>query len=163
MTARAVRKGTAGREARREWKGERAAQACMAAFLAAALLGAFGGGLLGSAVVRGDGDVSVEYERFTRRGRSQSLTVEVPAALVLGGRLQLRISAPFLERVQRLEVSPRPLEEGSEGGERWFEFAASGGAERLSFRFEHERAGLARGHVAVAERRPVAISQIVYP
>jgi hypothetical protein len=163
MTTGALRKGAAEREARREWRGERVGQACMAAFLAAALSGAFGGGLLGSAVARGDGDVSVEYERFTRRGRPQSLTVEVPAALAPGGRLQLRIAAPFLERVQRLEVSPPPLAEGSANGERWFEFAVAGGTERLRFRFESERAGLARGHLAVAQRRPVALSQLVYP
>jgi hypothetical protein len=160
MTARALE---AGREARREWSGERLGQACMAAFLVAGLVGVFGGGPLGSAAVRGDGGVSVEYERFTRRGRPQSLTVAVPAALAPGGRLQVRISAPFLERVERLEVSPPPVEEGSENGERWFVFAASGGTARLRFRFEHERAGLARARLAVAERRPVAVSQLVYP
>lgn len=160
MTARALQ---AARETRREWGGERLGQACMAAFLVAALAGTFGGGLLGSAVARGEGGVSVEYERLTRRGRPQSLTIAVPASLAAGGRLRLRISAPFLERVERLEVSPPPLEQGSLDGERWFEFAVSGGTARLRLRFEHARAGLARVRLAVAERRPLALSQLVYP
>lgn len=74
------------------------------------------GGPLGSAAVGGDGGVSVEYERFTRRGRPQSLTVAVPAALAPGGRLQVRISAPFLERVERLELSPPPVPSNRRGG-----------------------------------------------
>jgi hypothetical protein len=91
------------------------------------------------------------------------LTIAVPASLASGGRLRLRLSAPFLERVERLEVSPAPLEQGSLDGERWFDFSASGGTARLRFRFEHARAGLARVRLAVAERRPLALSQLVYP
>jgi hypothetical protein len=163
VTAPAAGREPEARQALREWTFERVGQLCMAAFLAAALLGAFGGGLLASAVVRGDGDVQVRYERLTRTGRPEDLIVEVPASAASRDRIVVRLSTTFLDRLQRLEVSPSPLAVRGEGGERRFAFAASREPARLRFHFEHERPGIARGWLAVADGRPMALTQVVYP
>ena len=102
---------------RREWRVQRIGWWLLTAFVAAAALGLFGGGVLSQAVA-GDanGPLRVEYERFLRAGTRQRLSIQVRrASAAAGEELQLQINRAYFEAMRVEDIAPQPLSMAVDG------------------------------------------------
>ena len=150
---------------RREWRLERVGWGVMAIVVAAALLGAFGGGLLSHTEARGADGLVVDYHRMARTQSPEELTVYLPARR---GMRSLRISAAFLARARLLEVDPAPIRVRLGEEERELLFDVEGGVARdgalaVVLRVEYRRAGAVDGWMAAGGGAPVRVAAFVYP
>ena len=99
---------------RREWSLQRIGWWALAAFVALAFLGLFGGGPLSRARAGDAGDPFwVEYERFVRIGAPTRLYVHGRSAGAAGFRI--RVSRRYFEglRIERVTPEPALIEIGS--------------------------------------------------
>jgi hypothetical protein len=93
---------------RREWIAQHVGWWALVAFIAAALLGAFGGGLLSSARAGDEGSALwIDYERFVRVGTTSRLSVHLGAARD-GSSQELRINREYFENLRVEQIVPEP-------------------------------------------------------
>lgn len=96
---------------KKEWTAQRLGRAMMGLIVVAALLGLFGGGPLSLTEVKHpDGDFSLTYERFGRRGTTSNLIVEIDPKTVSGGEATLWLSTAYLDNLRLENVHPMPDE-----------------------------------------------------
>lgn len=151
---------------RAEDRFQRAGRVLLAAFVAAALLGAFGGGgPLATATAsagRPSSALEVEYQRFTRRQRPVTLRVQIDAA---PAEFELWLDREYLRSARIETIHPEPVAAVNDR-ERWrwrFESERPGERAVVVFALRHEEAGAPSGRVGVVAGPELAFSQWVYP
>ena len=89
---------------------EKVAFALLVLFIVGAMLGLFGDGVLSQASVSSaDGEVRVEYQRFSRRHATQTLDITFPTQPG-ADTIELNFNGDYLRRVQIDGIFPQPLE-----------------------------------------------------
>lgn len=142
---------------------EKIALVLLVLFVLGALAGLFGDGPLSqSSVASADGQMRVEYQRFSRRLAPQSLDITLPTQAG-ADRVEVRINAEYLRRVQVTEIFPQLLE-STHHATGLLRFATDGSGEPMTVRvhLEAEHAGLQEARLSVG-RQVVEFKQIVYP
>lgn len=105
----------------REWRFERGGWIIIALLLALGLAGAFGGGPLSHATVRGGGDaLVVQYERIARHSAPITMIVDIAGAPDSIARLTL--DRQFLEGLEVDAIVPQPIETRSTSTHVEFQF-----------------------------------------
>ncbi|HEY0681910.1 MAG TPA: hypothetical protein VGD45_06250 [Steroidobacter sp.] len=150
-----------------EYRGHTTAEkiflALLVLFILGALAGLFGDGPLSqSSIASADGQVRMEYQRFSRRLAPQSLEITLPTH-ASAGHVELHLNAEYLRRVQITEIFPQPLE-STHHRTGLLRFATDGSGEPMTVRvhLEAEHAGLQEAQLSVG-RQVVRFKQIVYP
>lgn len=93
----------------REWTAERIGWVALFVVVALALLGLFGNGPISwTSATTEDGTMEVSFERFGRRGGSETLTVRVDGAAASEGAWQVDIGRDYLGAVRVDAVTPEP-------------------------------------------------------
>jgi hypothetical protein len=93
---------------RREWRMQRAGWWALTAFVVAAVLGLFGGGVVSSARAGDEGSALwIDYERFVRVGAPSRLSVHLgtPAD---GNAYELHINREYFESLRIEQIVPAP-------------------------------------------------------
>jgi hypothetical protein len=145
---------------RRSWAVERAAWLVMGLVVIAGLLGLFGGGPLGSRVLRGDG-VELRYDALTRLGTPQVLELRVAPA---GGLARVTLASGYLARVRLDDVWPTPEKVEAAGEWTTLTFASRDPAPvHVRIAFSPERPGLLEGRVQADGGGALTFRQLVYP
>lgn len=93
----------------REWNAERLGWVGLFVVVAVALLGLFGNGPISwTSATTDDGTLEVSFERFGRRGGSETLTVRADGSAASEGAWQLDIGRDYLGAVRVEVVTPEP-------------------------------------------------------
>lgn len=147
------------------WRVERIGWALMAVVIAAALAGLLGPGPLSrSTAASDDGRLTVDYLRFARTGGTSELSLEVDAALVDDGRVDIVLGQSFLDGIDLRRITPQPAAEvATADGVRFTFDAAEPGTVTVSFAFRPEAMGRVRTLVAVPDGPRVEVPQLFYP
>jgi hypothetical protein len=145
---------------RSEWRIQRIGWVLVALFLAAALGGLFGNGLLSRAHTA-NGAGSVDYERFTRYGLSTDLVV-TPVASAHGVN-RVAISADYLEMFRVERITPEPAAVRMTGPSIVYEFASASPGASISFHMRPQRLWRHGATVTIDGGAPLEISQLTYP
>jgi hypothetical protein len=144
---------------RREWRVQRFGWWLLTAFVVAAALGLFGGGVLSRAEARSpDGALSIRYERFVRVGAVMRLTVEATGP----DRREVVISREYFEglRIDRITPEPASLEVGRDDVRLTF---SGGAADGLTVIIDCEPLHFGRAHAAFRAGSAVArFTQLTY-
>jgi protein-L-isoaspartate(D-aspartate) O-methyltransferase len=146
------------------WAWQRVAWLVIAATLASALLGLFGGGPFGRASVRDPGHLlNVCYDRFSRRQAQTSL--EVYFRPDPRGVSRVWLSREYVEGAGVRQVTPTPEREIADSAGTTYVLAAAPGDRpvRVMFRLNPERIGLLRPRVQVGNGPGLGFTQFVYP
>lgn len=94
---------------RREWTFERLTWAAILVLVLAAALGLFGHGPVSwTSSSSSDGALEVSYERFGRRGGSQTLVVTADAAAADDGQWVIEIGGDHIESLGVTDIVPEP-------------------------------------------------------
>jgi hypothetical protein len=149
---------------RRSWTFQRVGWATIAALIAAALLGVFGGGPLSWARVS-SGPLHVEYPRFARLNAPTELAVELPGAEREGEPAVLWLGRAWLDRVRVQSVTPTPMLETRRPDRLVYVFPTwtSGERLRVTLRVEPEKVGVVRAQAGDGGENSVSFWQLVYP
>lgn len=150
--------------ARREWKIQRFAWACMAAVLAAALAGLFGNGPLSRATASA-GDLHIEYDRFVHADAPTELKVSV--VNLSGDTALLEIDRSLVEALDMRRMQPRATRALSTAHSVIFEFALSDAHElHVLIEADPQSAGVVSGALRIrspAGEPAIRVKQWVYP
>lgn len=150
---------------RREWRAERLGWMLFALVIVAAILGLFGRGLRTSVARESpDGALTVEYDRFGRRGLQNDVTVETASAG--GDEVGLLVSERFLEEMRVEGVLPEPESTSVQGDDILYRFGVTEPGRPLKLRLSvtPETPWTHSGTLRLegSEER-VSISQFIYP
>ena len=151
---------------RAAWRAERVAWVVGALVLLAALLGAFGYGLLSHATAGTPGALQVRYERLQRSSAPSEYDVTVGTGLARAGVLRLRFDQGLVDAMEIDGIVPEPEDVIAGAGYTEFAFnttAAGAGDARIMFRFRPTTFGRVSGRVTASGAPPVHIDQFVYP
>lgn len=146
---------------------EKVAFALLVLFIVAAMLGAFGDGVLSeTSVSSADGRLRVEYQRFARREAQQILDITFPTQPGANS-VELDLSGDYLRRVQITEIFPQPMESAHQQTGK-LRFATDGSGETMTVRMhlEPEHAGVLDVRLSAAtpgKAAEVQFKQLVYP
>ena len=144
----------------RSWAVERAAWLVMGLVVIAGLLGVFGGGPLGSRVLRADG-VELRYEALMRLGTPQVLDLRVTPA---GGLARVTLASDYLARVRLDDVWPTPEKVEAAGEWTTLTFASRDPAPvHVRIALSPDRPGLLDGRLQAHDGGALAFRQCVYP
>jgi hypothetical protein len=135
----------------------------MMVVIAAAALGAFGGGWLSrTAVVSDDGTLLVRYEHFVRTHTPAELELEWQGG---AGEVTFWVDEDYLEHFELTSITPMPRLAEVGDGRTFYTFAvrAKEAAARVRFRLAARAAGRVEGRVGRADGAPVTIVQRVFP
>jgi hypothetical protein len=147
------------------WRVQRVGWAVLGLLVVAAVLGAFGRGVLSGAVTGDPDGVRVEYERFPHRGSPTSVRVRVAGAAVAGDEARVWLSRGWLESMRVEQISPSPSAEGIVPGRIVLTIPVRPGTDEVavSLRLRPDDAGPAHGEAGVVGGPSVRFSQFVYP
>lgn len=146
---------------RRNWLFERVGWLVMAAFVAAAVAGVFGGGWLSSVRTTREG-LTVEYPRFARAQSPLKLTVEWQASQP---ETVLWIARSYVDRFDVEEVRPTPAAVAIGADRMYYTFRTRDAGTRAaaSFSLKARRAGVLRGSLGVERGPELETRQWVFP
>jgi hypothetical protein len=147
---------------RRESRVQRVGWSCLAAFVAAALLGLFGSGPFSHAVATASG-LSVEYERFVRADARSLLTIALPPSETTTATLS--ISRNYIDAVDITQMLPEPSTSELREAEAIFSFERRD-ADRTPVIVQIELKPRAMGRPTATLRSGVAtvtFTQLTYP
>ncbi len=150
----------------REWRTERVAFVVIAALLVAALLGLFGTGPLAWATVANDaGTLTVEYERFARRGGTSAFTVVVSERSQSDGEFQLLFDRTYLEAFTIEAITPEPTEVGVAEERLRYTFAQAhpGASLTVTFHVTPQSLGRVPASVSLRDQKPLRYWHFFYP
>lgn len=147
----------------RMWRAQRVGWAIMALLLVAALLGAFGTGLLSRATAE-SGPLQVQYDRFVRFESPAQLEVRV-APGAAGDDVRVTLSHEYLRHLLVEHITPQPEQVLDGGGRLTYVFALAGAGEpaEITFHLRPERPGLLHAQVGLTDGQPTSFTQFVYP
>lgn len=149
---------------------QRAAWLVMLGVIIAALLGAFGGGVLAEATARADGPpaLTVRYDRLARYQSPTEMVVEVgPAGAA--GELQVAVSRGYLADVRLTGVTPEPERVTLEDDLYVYRFQVEDWSEpvRVHFELEPDHWGRLTGRIRARSGDAASgwaeVRQFVYP
>jgi hypothetical protein len=135
----------------------------MAAFLLAGLLGFFGEGVAGHAVVRTPtGEASVEYPRFARVGLSERVYLRFHVSD--GTALRVLIAREYLDDIELDGITPAPVHAATARDGVVYMFDV-GGVEPTAVEFlvSARRSGRVRGTLHVNGLAPIYFTHLVFP
>lgn len=152
---------------RRSWRVERVGWGLMTLLIAVALTGALGGpGPLASATAEtAEGEVAVEYRRFTRSGRSSEVRVSAGREGLRNGRLRLWVDRAYLVDIGLEKVVPEPASVETTSDRVTFVFPVRGETTRVEVALvlEPRSYGPHEGRLGVDGGPDVSFRQFVYP
>lgn len=146
---------------------EKIAFALLVLFVVGALLGLFGDGWLSeTAASSADGQLRVEYQRFSRRHAPQSLDITIPTRPAANS-VELSVNADYLRAIQITEIFPQPTESTHQQTGK-LRFATDGSGETMTVRIhlEPQHTGMLEGHLTAGvpgKATEVRFKQLVYP
>lgn len=150
----------------REWRMERIAFVVVGSLIVAALLGLFGSGPLAWAKVADDaGTLSVEYERFARRGGTSAFTVVVSETRQRDGEFQVLFDREYLEAFTIEAITPQPSDVVVEKERLRYSFTQGAPTGSLTATFHVIPEGLWRvpASVGLPEEDPIRYWHFFYP
>lgn len=111
-----------------------------------------------------DGSLDVTFERFGRRGGSQSLAVTAPATAADGGVWEIELSQGFLDSMKIDAITPQPKSvEAVDGGIR-YTFSQAGGADlEAELSLTPQKLWSRDAEIRIAEKEPVHLNQFLFP
>jgi hypothetical protein len=145
---------------RKEWFAQRVGIVVLSLFVLAALLGLTGaGGVLSHATAgeRARG-VSVDYERFVRRGAMATMTLRLRSDPP--GFIQFWVSAPYLASVRVESVAPMPQTVTVEEERQVYTIRAASTDVDVTIEMEHMTWGKLQGEVGIVGGASARFSQI---
>lgn len=96
----------------REWTAQRIGWACIAAFVAAALLGVLGPGPLSATTATSDDQLlEVEHQRFRHLEADDMITVVLAPAAVTGDAVEVELAQDWVRSVDISGITPEPQEQ----------------------------------------------------
>ena len=145
---------------RKEWFAQRVGISVLSLFVLAALLGVTGAGGVLSHAKAGEpgGAVSIEYERFVRRGAMSTITLRFHSDPP--GFIQFWVSAPYLARVRIDSVAPMPQTVTVEESRQVYTIRAGSTEVAVTVEMEHTTWGRLEGEVGIVGGRSERFSQI---
>jgi hypothetical protein len=147
---------------RREWTVQRAGWWALTLFVAAAAVGLFGNGPLSrTRTAAPDGIVSLEYDRFARRGAALRLLFEHRQASA--GRLEVRVDRGYVDglRIARITPEPETIEIGTADVVFTFQVPRTGPM-AIVIDAEPRRAGRLSAELRATGAPPLRLSQLIY-
>jgi hypothetical protein len=151
---------------RREYWVERVAWTGMVLILLAALLGAFGPGLLSDRrVVSPDGLLSIEYSAIERYQAESVLLIRVERDAPADRPVLVTLSRSLSDRTQLVHLTPPPEQIDTDNGKIVLAFPPAAVIARhpITYRYEHEHIGPMTIEVGLAGGQSVRIQQFVLP
>ena len=154
---------------RRSWVVQRVGWVLMTLFVLAAAIGLLGSGPLSHARAEAPGAMSVDYQRFARLETSETLTVRLEPAAIVGSSIRLSLDRRFLDSARMASVLPPPTRVESATGRLIYVFAVAEPSAPMvvSFHFEPQEIGRHRGIVGLESATPatrsIAFHRLVYP
>ncbi|HEX6995177.1 MAG TPA: hypothetical protein VF339_13615 [Gammaproteobacteria bacterium] len=152
---------------RRSWLVERAAWILLGAILVAALLGVFGGGGPAASTdrVSEDGNLSMQYDRFSRIEAPTRLRVVVTPPVEAGTTLRLWLAREYVEALEIESILPEPSRVEAASDRYVFEFplTAAGETSTILFRVEPREAWHVEGRLGIDGGSELRFDQFVYP
>lgn len=150
----------------REWTAERIGWVALFVLLALAVLGLFGNGPISwTSTTSEDGALEVSYERFGRRGGTQTLTIAAEASAASNGAWEIDLSREYLAAVRVDAMTPQPDSVAAvPAGLRYTFLQATAGAD-LDVELSITPTALwgASGPLALAEGERVTVRQFFFP
>ena len=132
----------------RQWTAQRIGWCLMLAAMVLGLLGLFGTGPLSSATAGGaDDGVTVQYERFVRRGAKASMKLNLHNDPP--GFIQFWVSAPYLEKVMVDGVEPVPQTVTVERDRHVYTIRAGSPDVTVTVEMEHQTFGRLEGEAGI--------------
>jgi hypothetical protein len=146
---------------------EKVAFALLVLFIVGAMLGLFGDGVLSQASVSSaDGEVRVEYQRFSRRHAPEPVEITFPTQPG-ADTIELTINAEYLRRVQIEEIFPQPIESThQQTGKLRFRTDGQGQDMTVRLHLQAEHAGWFEARLTAGppgKQAQVRFNQLVYP
>lgn len=151
---------------RRTWLVERAGWIAFAAILVAALLGLFGGGLLGpTETATEDGSLSMHYERFWRVQSPTQLRVVARPADPRSSALRLWVAREYIEALSISRITPEPERVEAASDRYVFEFRLTepGETATILFGIEALQAWSLPGRLGIEGGASLSFNQFIYP
>ena len=152
---------------RREWLVQRIGWAILALIAAAALLGAFGQGVLADAEASSkEGTLHARYERLVRMHAPARIEFTLAPGLAgADGRARLWLDRRYAEELEITGIQPEPAEVSVTPALLIYQFAVADGGRpvRVTFSVEHGRAGPSHGAAGVLPQGTVQLDQFVFP
>jgi hypothetical protein len=151
---------------RREWRVERVGWALVLAVVAAALLGVFGHGPVSwTTSTSDDGRLAVSYERFGRRGGSQTIVVVAAASAARDGSWVLEFDRRYVASIGVTDIVPEPESSELAGDAIRYSFVQVDPGADLEVRFDLAPQALWReqGSVALDGAGAIDIDQFFFP
>jgi hypothetical protein len=128
-------------------------------FVVAGVAGAFGNGPLSRTRVQ-DGNVTLEYERFTRETFRTQVDISIEG--LTGAAQEIRIPREFLRRIDMLEVRPADTLKRLEEDVAIFEVPVVDGTASLELLYEPNSFGVLHLDIAAGAMPGASVRQIVY-
>lgn len=150
----------------REWTAERIGWGALLLVVLLALLGLFGNGPISWTSATSDsGDLEVSFERFGRRGGSQTLTVRAEASAASKGAWEIDISRDYLGAVRMDAMTPQPDSVSAvPGGSRYTFLQASDDADlEVELSLTPTTLWGASGDIGLADGDPVTVRHFFFP
>ena len=149
---------------RASWRFERIGWGILLLILTLALSGLFGGGPLSHARINDTtGQLSIDYERFTRKGSTTEFRVGILSSQD-NDETRLRIDKGFLSAFQMEALTPEPVEMRThpEGTELIFRTGKTGPFV-VSLSLRPQGLGLTSSRFALGNNTPVEFWSFIYP
>lgn len=150
----------------REWTAQRFGWAALFVVVALAVLGFFGNGPISwTSATSSDGTLEADFERYGRRGGTQSLTVRADASAASNGEWQLDISSEYLGAVRVETITPQPDSvEAVPGASRYTFLQATDGADlRVEFALRPDTLWDASGDLQLVGAGAVTVRHFFFP
>ncbi len=152
---------------RRDWRAQRIGWVVLGLIAAAAMLGAFGEGVLAhDEMMSAEGTVHVRYERLVRRHAPARIEFTVAPGLAgADGRVRLWLDRGYAEGLEITGIQPEPAEVSVTPALLVYQFAVADGGRpvRVTFSVEHDRAGMSHAGAGVLPHGTVQLDQFVFP
>ncbi|MCK6497869.1 MAG: hypothetical protein L6Q38_00145 [Nitrospira sp.] len=148
----------------RAWRYQRMAWAALALTLAGALLGLFGQGPLADASVRSaDGQVTLDYERFTRYDRTTWLIVSLPRSDHRTDSIQILFDKDYAQAVTLRFPLPTPVDTAWTAEGLRYEFTRPEGGGIVRLLLSIQAVGPVTGRIRAGQGEWLPFTQFIYP
>lgn len=148
----------------RQWRVSQVARVVLALVIVAAVVGFFGPGPV-SWTEASDGALTASYERFTRRGGTSALRIEVGPEAATQEAFEVRIDRSYLSNFEITSITPEPDSARTTGTWITYTFKTDDPGEGLEVTYSLTPTGLwaADGEIALPTGETVSLSHFIYP
>jgi hypothetical protein len=149
-----------------DWIVQRVGWAVWLAIIAAAMAGFLGSGPASNAVARSSDDsLQLSFNRYAHHHAVTPIRIEVLGIAPGQGRVEIDLSASFMDAIQLHRVQPEPVRMVSLGDRTRLVFAsdAQNAVGTINLFLEYEDIGRVEGAIGLKGRPPVVVKTLVYP